>query len=158
MADASLMFGTHPFKDHGSGKHIKCGDLSIERGVFVKKARKMIRERLSKATNRAVLFTKYGYDAKFGSNLIHLLMSGRELMETGQLVFPLTYAQDVLDVKQGKYSAQEIEEWAEDLKEAARKAYEKSDLPAGPWGGIEDFAMFELYKWSQLTSRFNGNF
>jgi len=149
-------WGDIPFQDHGNGKHIKCGDLSIERGVFVKKARKMIRERLSKATSRAVLFTKYGYDTKFASNLIHLLMSGRELMETGQLVFPLTYAQDILDVKQGKYSAQEIEEWAEQLREEARQAYEKTELRSAPWGKLEDFAMAELYKWSQLTTRMKG--
>lgn len=141
------------FVDSGKGKHVKCGDLYFERGVFVKKAKRMIRERLSKATNRAVLFTKYGLDVKFASNLIHLLMAGRELMETGALVFPLTYAQDVLDVKMGKYSMQDIENWADDLVEDARQAYEKSDLPVHPWAGLEEFAMRELYVWSQKTTR-----
>jgi len=74
-------------------------------------------------------------------------MSGRELMET------LTYAQDVLDVKQGKCSAQEIEEWAEQFREEARQAYDKTELRSSPWGKLEDFAMAELYKWSQLTTR-----
>jgi len=141
------------FVDQGKGKHVKCGDLFIERGTFVKKAKKMIRHRLANATSRHVLFTKYGYDTKFASNLIHLLMTGREIMETGRIKFPLTYANHVLDVKQGKYSVDEIEKWAEQLKEEARVAYEETEVRAKPAADLEKFAMRELYKWSQLTTK-----
>jgi len=159
MADAissQFELGYGVFKDSGKGKHIQCGDLQFERGIFIRKARKMIRERLSRATNRHVLFTRFGYDSKFASNLIHLLMAGRELMDTGKLVFPLTYAQDVLDVKNGKYTIEQISEWSDELLEEARAAYEKSDLPAKPWDGVEEFAMRELYEWSQMTTRMKG--
>jgi len=142
-----------PFKDGGEGKHIRCGDLSFERGVFVKKAKKMIRERLSRATNRHVLYTKYGYDTKFGSNLIHMLKSGKELMETGKLEFPLSYAQDIIDVKNGKYTVEEIDKWSDDLLEEARQAYEKTDVRAVPEKGIEKFVMKEIYRWSQLNTK-----
>ena len=141
-----------PFVGGDKSKHIKCGDLNFERGVFVKKAKKMIRHRLDNATSRVVLFTRFGYDTKFASNLIHLLMSGRELMDTGEIKFPLTYAQDVLDVKQGKYTAAQIEEWAEQLKEEARVAYEKTEVRAKPGYHLEQFIMRELYKWSQMTT------
>lgn len=92
-------------------------------------------------------------NCKFASNLVHLLMSGRELMETGALVFPLAYAQDILDVKQGKYSAEEIDEWSELLLEEARAAYEVTELPAKVSSKIEAFAMREIYEWSQLTTK-----
>lgn len=144
---ASNVRGTSPFKDEGKGKHIKCGDLSFERGVFVKKARRMIRHRLENATNRHVLFTKHGFDTKFGSNLIHLLMSGRELMATGRIVFPLAYAQDILDVKNGKYTPEEIEKWSDDLLEDARQAYKKTHLPSKPSGDLERFAIDEVKDW-----------
>jgi len=153
MADVVRSIGSlenGPFKDMGNGKHIKCGDINFERGVFVKKARKMIQGRLDNATNRHVLFTKYGFDVKFASNLIHLLMSGRELMETGRIVFPLTYAKDVLDVKQGKYTPEEIEKWADDLLEDARQAYEKTTLPSGPGSALEQFAINEVRSWMRM--------
>jgi hypothetical protein len=120
-----------PF-EYTKGNHLKIGDIHIEITFYVKKARKMIRERLSKATNRAEMYTKYGYDLKFASNLIQLLMEGIELMYTGKIVMPLTYRQYVLDVKSGKYKADEIMEWADDLVEIARVAYEQSDLPVEP--------------------------
>lgn len=142
-----------PFVFEGRGKHIKLADLSFNSGIYVRRARKMIRERLSKATSRAVLYTKFGYDTKFASNLIHLLMSGRELMETGRLVFPLAYAQDILDVKQGKYSAEEIDKWAEQLLEEARVAYDNTKVYASPLAEIEQFAMQELYEWSRMTTK-----
>jgi len=87
---------------------------------------------------------------KFASNLIHLLMSGRELMETGRIVFPLTYAKDVLDVKQGKYTPEEIEKWADDLLEDARQAYEKTTLPSGPGSALEQFAINEVRSWMRM--------
>lgn len=145
MADACLRFGVYPFKDSGKGKHIQCGDLHFERGVFIKKARKMIKERLSKATSRQVLFTKFGYDVKFASNLIQLLLEGEELMLTGEIGFPLAYAQDVLDIKEGKHSVSQIIEWADDLVERARQACEKSELPAEPPAEeIETFVIDEV--------------
>ncbi len=98
-------------------KHIKVGDLNIERNLSVKRARKMIALRLSKATSRKELYTKFGYDTKFASNLIQLLLEGREIIQTGTLVFPLAYAHDILDIKQGRYTVQEIDKWALDLKQ-----------------------------------------
>lgn len=146
-----------PFKDSGKGKHIQCGDLHFERGVFVKKAKKMIRERLSKATGRHVLFTKFGYDVKFASNLIQLLNEGIELMETGWIQMPLAYAQDILDVKAGKYTAEQIAEWSEQLVEEARRAYERTDLPAHPPAAeIEEFLMLEVWRWASDRTRFWG--
>lgn len=147
IADLVQVTKKSPFRNQGKGKHIWLGDLSIERGVFVKKARKMVRRRLNNATNRATLFTKYGYDLKFASNLIHLLMSGRELMETGTITFPLSYAQDILEVKQGRYTIDEILEWAEQLREDARAAYNETKLQSRPWSEAESFVISELRKW-----------
>jgi len=134
-----------PFVYGGKGKHIKLGDLNLGIGIFVNKARRMIETRISKATNRVQLFTKYGFDVKFGSNLIQLLMEGIELMETGKIIMPLAYRNEIVDVKQGKYTAEQIMNWADDLVERARQAYEKSDLPIEPrTKEIEEFAMEQV--------------
>jgi predicted nucleotidyltransferase len=138
------------FVDSGKGKHVKCGDLSFERGVFVKRAKRQIKERLSKATSRAALYTKYGYDVKHSSNLVQLLMEGIELMETGAIQMPLKYAQDVLDVKNGKYTVEEIMEWSDDLEEDARRAFEKSELPVNPRvKEIESFVIQEVKRYKR---------
>jgi hypothetical protein len=123
------MKDTKPFWYKGKGKHVRLGDINFEAGVFVKKARRMVRERLSRVTNRVELFTKFGYDTKFASNLIQLSMEGIELMKTGRIEFPLSYADEILDVKKGVYNASFIEKWAEDLKAAALDAFEHSKLP-----------------------------
>ncbi len=144
------------FSDKGKGKHVQCGDIHLERGVFVKKAKKVIKKRLSKASHRAEGFTKHGYDRKFASNLIQLLKEGIELMETGWIQMPLAYAQDILDVKNGKYSAAEIAQWSEDLVEEARRAFEKTALPAHPPAQeIEDFLMREVWEWTKGHTKFN---
>lgn len=134
-----------PFKYEGTGKHVKIGDLNFEAGVYAKTAKKKIQDRLANATSRHILFTKYGYDVKFSSNLIQLLKEGIELMETGRVKFPLAYASDILNIKNGKYSVTEILEWADLLIEEARVAYEKSSLPAEPRSkDIENFLISEV--------------
>lgn len=145
LADVVNLYNMDIFTDNGQGKHVQCGDLHFERGVFVKKARKMIKERLSKATNRTELFTKYGFDAKYASNLIQLLMEGIELMNTGRIQMPLAYRKDIVDIKNGKYTATQIENWAIGLEEDARRALERSSLPDAPdLDRIEKFAVRDI--------------
>ena len=136
------------FKEQNNNKHIFCGDLQIERGTSITKAKKMIQQRLNKFTHRSSLYEKYGFDVKYGSNLIHLLMESIELMNEGKIKYPLTYRQDIIDVKNGKYTLNEIIEWAEQLKEKSRIAYEKSSLPENPASKIiEQFTIGEMKKW-----------
>jgi hypothetical protein len=136
---------TPPFTYGGKGKHVRLGDLSLGVGTFVKKAKQKIADRLSKATHRTKLFTKYGFDTKFGSSLIQLLYEGIEIMETGWVQMPLACRQDVLDIKRGKYSVEEILSWSDRLVEAARVAYETSPLPAHPpTDYIEQFMIGEV--------------
>ena len=98
------------------GDNIKCGDLNFQKHFMLRKVKKMIEERLSKATNRKELLTKYGYDTKFASHLVRLMLEGKELLETGKLVYPLTYANIILDVKQGKLKMIEVLDYAESIE------------------------------------------
>jgi predicted nucleotidyltransferase len=116
-----------PFVD--KDRIIKCGDLNFESGVLVKKARQRIRSRLAKASNRAELFTKYGYDTKFASNLIQLLLEGRELVTTGWINFPLARADLIREIKAGKYTAEDIQKVADEILYDSEKAYEITELP-----------------------------
>ncbi len=118
------------------------GDLNLQKGIFVKKAVSMIEERLSKVGNRKTLITKYGFDTKFASNLIRLLLEGKELVSTGDIVFPLAYKQTILDIKQGLWTIKEVLDYAEQLEAETDVAVEKSDLPSkARFDEIEQFTI-----------------
>lgn len=57
---------------------------------------------------RAELEAKFGFDTKHGSHLVRLLSEGEELLTTGYITFPRPDAKDLLDIRNGKYSYDEI--------------------------------------------------
>jgi len=139
---------TKPFEYPGSGVSIKLGDLNFSTNTYVSKAIKQIQDRISKATNRVEIYTKYGFDVKYGSNLIQLLMEGIEILKTGRVEFPLKYRSDILDIKNGKYTAQELITWSDDLLTESRSALENSKLPDKPnRQGIEKWSISLLKNW-----------
>jgi uncharacterized protein len=118
------------------------GDLNLQKGIYVKKAVSMIEERLSKVGHRKNLITKYGFDTKFASNLVRLLLEGKELVSTGEIVFPLSYKQTILDIKEGKWTIKEVLDYAEQLEAETDIAAEKSELPSKPrFDEIEQFTI-----------------
>jgi len=130
------------FTKKSSGMHIHVGDICFEPGVYVKKARKMLKECLDKATNRSELVLKYGYDTKFASHLIRLLTEGITLLEKGYLTFPLYNADTILNIKNGSMDIKEIIEYADKLEAQLDSVLEKSELPATPsYNQIEALVM-----------------
>jgi len=118
------------------------GDLNLQKGIYVKKAVNMIEERLSKVGNRKSLITKYGFDTKFASNLIRLLLEGKELISDGEIKFPLSYKDTVLAIKQGQWTIKEVLDYADQLEAEIDMAAEKSELPKKPrFDEIEKFTI-----------------
>lgn len=91
-----------------------------------------ISARILKAGCRTEIFLKHGYDTKFGSHLVRLMIEGLELLETGRICFPLKEADFILDIKNGKYTAKEIVEISEDFESKIDAAEKKSILPVKP--------------------------
>jgi predicted nucleotidyltransferase len=71
----------------------------------------------------------YKYDVKHASHLVRLMTEGKELLLTGKITFPLPNADEVLSIKNGKYSYEEIVEMAENLDKEFEMWYIKSTLP-----------------------------
>jgi predicted nucleotidyltransferase len=118
------------------------GDLNLQKGIYVKKAVSMIEERLSKVGNRKSLITKYGFDTKFASNLIRLLLEGKELISEGEIKFPLSYKDTVLAIKQGQWTIKEVLDYSDQLEAEIDMAAEKSELPKKPrFDEIEKFTI-----------------
>jgi len=131
------------FKKRGS--HILCGDINFEPGIYVKKARKMLKERIDKVTNRKELVLKYGFDTKFGAHLIRLLTEGITLLETGRITFPLPNKDELLSIRNGDLTIEEIIEYSESLENRINLAIEKTSLPATPpYAKIEAFVIEQM--------------
>lgn len=82
---------------------------------------------------RKALVEKYGYDTKNASHLIRLMRMCNEFLETGKLnVYRENDAKELIDIKQGKWTLEEVEHESLLLFNACDTAYDKSTLPYGP--------------------------
>lgn len=83
---------------------------------------------------RKELVEKYGYDTKYASHLVRLLRMCLEFLETRQLnVYRENDAQELRDIKGGKYQFRDLEGMVIDLfNECKGKLHLISDLPQFP--------------------------
>lgn len=70
--------------------------------------------------------------AKRASHLIRLLKEGIELLETGELQFPLEYAGLIRAVKEGEWAIDRVLRLSHDLEDELNQAEERSQLPEEP--------------------------
>lgn len=127
--------------------HFALGDLNVQKSLQLRKLKAMVDARFSKATNRKGLMEKYGFDTKYGSHLVRLMLEGQELLETGQLIFPLKESQLILDIKLGRYTMEEILEMADNFEADIEIWRGKSDLPAKPQFKKVETLCMELIKY-----------
>lgn len=84
-------------------------------------------------TKRRELVKKFGYDTKNAAHCIRLLRTCIEFLETGELnVYRTEDAEELLDIKTGKYSLAHVKLEASHLFEKAKKAKAISSLPLEP--------------------------
>lgn len=75
---------------------------------------------------------RYGYDTKCASHLFRLMYEGKELLLTGDLKFPLAIADELLEIKNGKYTFEEVCSEAARMEKDFDMWYEKSRLRNSP--------------------------
>ena len=81
---------------------------------------------------RKALVEKYGYDCKNAAHLIRLLRMGIEFLRDGQLYVRRNDAEQLLSIKRGEWTLEQVETEAEQGFQAAEEAYRTSTLPPGP--------------------------
>lgn len=81
---------------------------------------------------RKVLLEKFGYDTKNASHLIRLLRMGMEFLSTGEMNVMRHDSGQLIDIKQGKYTLEQIQTLAEDLFKKTEMAFLTSKLPERP--------------------------
>ena len=75
---------------------------------------------------------KFGYDGKYASHIFRLMIEGRDLLLNGFITFPLHESKWLLDIKNGKYTYEEIISMADELEKDFEGWYEQSTLPKSP--------------------------
>lgn len=86
----------------------------------------------SRNSARGAFEAKVGYDTKFAMHAIRLLRTGVEILELGELIVDRREAGDaaeLLAIKQGKYSYEEVMEMANRLYQQLDLTYPISQLP-----------------------------
>lgn len=78
---------------------------------------------------RKPLEERCGYDTKHASHLVRLMTEGEELLTTGKITFPLENRDEILAIKNGKYSYEEIIEIADNFDNKFNELYQVSKLP-----------------------------
>lgn len=91
---------------------------------------------------RKALVDKFGYDTKNASHLIRILRQGIDFMRTGELEVYRDDAEELLAIKHGEFSYDQIRTEAVALDLELNEAGEKSTLPETPdWDAINKLAV-----------------
>lgn len=79
---------------------------------------------------RHELEANFGYDTKHAMHIVRLMRMGEEILTTGKVNVFREDAQELLDIRRGKWSYEELLSWAEEKDNLVRNVlYEQSDLP-----------------------------
>ena len=71
-------------------------------------------------------------NCKFACNLVRLLLEGEELLNTGEISFPLKNADEILAIKRGEWKIEDILEYSDVVEARCEIAHENSKLPSTP--------------------------
>lgn len=95
---------------------------------------------------RKTLVDKYGYDCKNAAHCIRLLRMGMEFLTTGELNVHREDAPQLLDIKLGRWTLEQVKSEAERLFKLTDEAYIRSSLPNKPdYDKVEKIVMEILY-------------
>ncbi len=105
-------------------KHKFCGYArSQKHKIIIKKGN---------GTGRQELINEFGYDAKFAMHAVRLLTSAIEILETGDYHTYRPNRDLLMDIRNGKYTLEEVFEMIDDLDNKVENLYETSSLPDFP--------------------------
>jgi predicted nucleotidyltransferase len=83
---------------------------------------------------RAEMEAKFGFDGKHGSHLVRLLKMAKEILMEGKVIVCRPDAEELLSIRRGEWSYDQLIEWAENMQTELDEFYEsgKSPLPRTP--------------------------
>jgi hypothetical protein len=94
--------------------------------------KRLLGQGTGKHGQRPDLVNDFGYDTKAAMHAVRLLGEGTELMQTGTVTFPRPNTEELIDVRNGKYSLDQLCSRVSVLVTDLEHAYETSKLPPKP--------------------------
>ena len=94
---------------------------------------------------RQTMIEKHGYDTKNAMHLVRVLRSGLEILQTGHLQVRRPDAEELLTIRNGAWSQQEVVTYARHMLAKMEQARKTTDLPEVPLPAVED-CVVEIYK------------
>lgn len=131
------------------GDVYRIGEYNINSNLNLKNACELIERIIKESSNRQELIRLSGYDTKYASHLVRLLLEAIEIITTGNLVYPLQEKDLIMKIKKGEMKFEEVIELVEELEKRFKSFEntpelivipEKADIKA-----IEKFVI-EIYK------------
>lgn len=98
----------------------------------------------SRTEARMALVKKHGYDTKFGMHMVRLLRTGIEVLRDGKLLVRRSDAEELLEIRNGKYTLEEMLEYGEELLVEIKKAESECQLPSKPDYSFVNQTMIEI--------------
>jgi predicted nucleotidyltransferase len=86
----------------------------------------------SRNKKRAVLEERFGYDCKHAMHLVRLMRMGKEILSTGKVLVFRPDREELLAIRNGAWTYEQIEEYAEQMEQEIASLYETSPLPKEP--------------------------
>lgn len=86
----------------------------------------------SRNVKRAELEAKFGYDTKHAMHLVRLLRMAREILTTGKVLVKRPDAQELLEIRDGKWEYEKLVEYAENEDKQLEELMLTSTLPKSP--------------------------
>lgn len=138
--------GSKLFNKDGSLRKVSYDDLSLvekkEKPLFIAKLceaeYKQAKEthtnywrwKRERNEKRHELEENFGYDTKHAMHIVRLMRMGEEILRDGVVNVYRPDAQELLDIRNGKWTYEELLEWAEDMDDLVRnQLYKTSHLP-----------------------------
>lgn len=88
-----------------------------------------VRWKAERNPKRRELEVKCGYDSKHASHLVRLLKMGLEILETGKVVVKRPDREELLLIKNGGWTYEQVMEFTESTQKKLDEAYKKTKLP-----------------------------
>ena len=86
----------------------------------------------SRNKSRAELESKYGYDTKHAGHLVRLMRMGKEILSTGKVIVFRPDREELKAIRNGAWTYEQIEEYAEQMEREIAGLYDSSPLPKEP--------------------------
>jgi uncharacterized protein len=111
---------------------IKVDGREYEYHMDINKIYDNISREIDRYGTRTSNLDEHMYDTKFASHIFRLYYEGLSLLKEGEIHYPLAENQFILDVKNGRYTLEEVLEKAEQIEPLFEMAYLQSNLRHSP--------------------------